>query len=633
MRDDPNSANPDSSAYLESQFYFAFESLSEGVAICMPVKDSSDEIIDLTYLYINPALEGTLKLKREDIIGRRMSSFIPDFPESGLFRLFRETLKDGKPRKLNSDYLKKMINGQMPEGYYDSTLTSFGNGVVITVHNITDLQPKELELQKAAGLMTNSEEDLRLLFENSFDALLLTDPKGDIYKCNAAAEKLFGYSEVEICRLGRIGLADPTDENWNKALMERKMTGKFFGQLRYKKKDGTVFTGECSSIAFTMKDGSLRTSTVIKDITDRIKIEEQVKLKSRQLQDIIDGAPSTIFVKDLEGRYLLINRRMEEILSISSEEIKGKTDFEIIPKDLAEYFKAHDMIVFSEGKAVQFDEEIDLPDGKHQFLLTNKFPLFDEQGKIYGICGVSTDLTELKLTNAELKQTMEALKRSNSELEQFAYIASHDLQEPLRMVSNYAQLLLKFYSNILDQRAFDFLNFIVAGTQRMNSLIQDLLSYARVTSKVQPFSACDLNSIVKEVLHYLQVAISESNAEINYDNLPEISGDPLQMKQLVQNLLTNAIKFSGGNKPVISISAERKEKEWIFRVKDNGIGIKPEQFENIFLLLHRLHSKEEYPGTGIGLALCKKIVERHGGRIWVESEEGKGSTFCFTLPA
>lgn len=633
MGDDPISVNPDSLASLESQFHFAIESLSEGVAICLPVKDNSDEIIDLTYLYVNPALENMIKFKAGEMTGRRMSSIIPDFYESRLFRLCRETLKDNQPRKLRSEYFKKEINGQTLEGYYDSTVTSYGNGVVITVHNVTDAKLKELELQKAAGLIADSEEDLRLLFENSFDALLLTDPNGEIYKCNAAAKRLFGYSVEEICRLGRIGLADPFDENWERALLERKRTGKFEGQLRYKRKDGSVFTGECSSIVFRMKDGSLRTSTVIKDITDRLKIEEQMRLKSRQLQAIIDGSPSTIFIKDLEGRYLLINRRMEEILNIRSEDIKGKTDFDIIPKDLAEYFKAHDMIVFSEGRAVQFNEEIDLPDGKHQFLLTNKFPLFDEQGKMYGLCGVSTDLTELKLINEELKETMEALKRSNSELEQFAYVASHDLQEPLRMVSSYAQLLTKMYSNKLDERAGDFLNFITDGAQRMNSLIQDLLSYARVTSKAQPFGICDMEGIVKEVLHDLQVAVSESNAEIIYDGLPEITGDPSQLKQLFQNLIANAIKFRGGNKPVISISAEHKEKEWVFIVKDNGIGINPEQFENVFLLLHRLHSKEEYPGTGIGLALCKKIVERHGGRIWVESEEGKGASFYFTISA
>jgi PAS domain S-box-containing protein len=277
-----------------------------------------------------------------------------------------------------------------------------------------------------------------------------------------------------------------------------------------------------------------------------------------------------------------------------------------------------------------------------------------ENGKIVKVRGVFQDIHERKLAADEIRKhrdhleelvnertkelatAIKDLERSNKELEQFAYVASHDLQEPLRMVSSYTQLLEQRYKDKLDQDAKDFIGYAVDGANRMQRLIQDLLEYSRVTTRGQPPAPIDAHDALGEAVRNLQAAIQESGALVTNNDLPIVLGDYTQIVQVFQNLISNGIKFQrSGAAPRIHITAENDLLDScfrIFKVSDNGIGIEPRHFDRLFLIFQRLHPKQEYPGTGIGLALCKRIVERHGGRIWVESEPGKGSTFFFTLP-
>ena len=242
------------------------------------------------------------------------------------------------------------------------------------------------------------------------------------------------------------------------------------------------------------------------------------------------------------------------------------------------------------------------------------------------------EIDSRKRTEAQIKATLLELERSNKELEQFAYVASHDLQEPLRMVSSYTQLLAQRYEDQLDDKARKFIDYAVDGAVRMQRLINDLLAYSRLSTQGKTLETIDAHSALCETLRNLAAAIGENRAIVTSDDLPTICADASQLGQLFQNLIGNAIKFRGADVPRIRISACDLGREWRFSVTDNGIGIQAQYAEKVFAIFQRLHTRAEYPGTGIGLAICKRIVERHGGRIWFESEPGFGSTFHFTMP-
>jgi PAS domain S-box-containing protein len=265
--------------------------------------------------------------------------------------------------------------------------------------------------------------------------------------------------------------------------------------------------------------------------------------------------------------------------------------------------------------------------------------LRDPQGNLKGFGKVTHDLTDRKQNEERRKQAeeelarrAEELTRSNADLEQFAYVASHDLQEPLRMVVSFTQLLAQRYQGKLGADADEFINYAVDGARRMQVLVNDLLAYSRVGTQAKEFAAVDCEKALRTVLTNLQQTLEESSGQMTHDPLPTVQGDETQLWQVFQNLVGNALKFHGSEPPRVHVSAQELKGEWRFSVRDNGIGIDPQQAERIFLLFQRLHTRAEFPGTGMGLAITKRIVEQHGGRIWMESEPGKGSTFYFSLP-
>ncbi|MGE5683052.1 MAG: sensor histidine kinase [Bacillota bacterium] len=244
-----------------------------------------------------------------------------------------------------------------------------------------------------------------------------------------------------------------------------------------------------------------------------------------------------------------------------------------------------------------------------------------------------SEISERKEIEQKMIRAMNELARSNKELEQFAYIASHDLQEPLRMISNFAQLLSRQYKNKLGADADEYINFIINGTRMMQNLVSDLLKFSRISTKAKTFEKTDLNTILETALNNLSINIKETNAQIMKTDLPIVSCDKTQILQLFQNLISNAIKFTKGRTPEIKINCKKEKDDWVFSISDNGVGIEQEYYERIFVIFQRLHTRDEYEGTGIGLAICRKIAEGHNGRIWVRSVPGEGSTFYFTLPA
>ncbi len=344
---------------------------------------------------------------------------------------------------------------------------------------------------------------------------------------------------------------------------------------------------------------------------------------------IIDTLPGIFYLFDQNARFLRWNVNFERVSGYSGAEVAQMSPLDFFEGADREHVHERITQVFRDGQATAQADFISKDGTRTPHFFTGQQVVVANQ-----VCliGMGIDITERKLAEDALQKRTAELARSNADLEQFAYVASHDLQEPLRAVASYTQLLARRYEHRLDGDARRFIERTTAAVGRMQALIRDLLAYSRVGTRGETFGPTDCEQALREALENLQAAVAETDATVTYDRLPVIAADALQLRQLLQNLIGNALKFRGERPPAVHISARRVDRVWRFSVRDNGIGIEPEYAERIFVIFQRLHSRRTYPGTGVGLAICKKIVERHGGRIWVESRLGEGTTFSFELP-
>ncbi len=369
------------------------------------------------------------------------------------------------------------------------------------------------------------------------------------------------------------------------------------------------------------------------DLTEHKRTEEALRESEIKFRSITQSAADAIISADSDDNIISWNKGAQTIFGYTEEEALGKSLIIIMPERYRDAHKKGLERVNSTGETRIIGKTVELvgmrKDGSEFPLELSLSTWKIGTRRLYS--GIIRDVTGRKQAEEKLKQTLAELERSNKDLEQFAYAASHDLQEPLRTVSNFSQLLARRYKGKLDAKADQFIGFIVDGTTRMQQMIDDLLAYSRVSTRAKPFEPTDCETVFDQALANVKMAVEESDALVTHDPLPTVMADASQMVQLFQNLLSNAIKFRK-EKPRITVSAVQRGNEWFFSVKDNGIGIAPEFMEHIFKMFQREHASAEYPGTGVGLAICKKIVERHGGRIWVVSQVGKGSTFYFTIP-
>jgi PAS domain S-box-containing protein len=479
----------------------------------------------------------------------------------------------------------------------------------------------------------------RGLLEAAPDAMVVVNQGGEIVLLNVQAEKQFGYRRDELVgqkvkniipegfaeRLVADGLRSAED-----ALAQQIGTGI---ELTGRRKNGSEFPIEIMLSPLESTEGILVTAA-IRDISVRKDAEKHLAQMEGRYRGLLEAAPDAMVVVNQAGEIVLLNVQAEKQFGYRRDELVGQKVKNIIPEGFAERLLADALRSAEDALAQQIGTGIELngrrKDGSGFPIEIMLSPLESSEGIL--VTAAVRDITKRKRAEAHLLQKVEELNRSNEELEQFAYIASHDLQEPLRMVASYTQLLSRRYKGKLDSDADEFISFAVDGASRMERLIKDLLAYSRVGTETKDLLDTSSEEALQQALINLRGAVEESGAQVTHDPLPIVVADEMQLIQLFQNLVGNAIKYQNPGIPRVHISAARdSEKRWKFSVQDNGLGIDSQYFEKIFGMFQRLHKREEFEGTGVGLAICKKIVERHGGSISVESQLGHGSTFCFAL--
>jgi PAS domain S-box-containing protein len=566
----------------------------------------------------------------EQIIGRNFSCFFPP-----------EDIKRGRP--------EQMLRLTAASGRHEEhgMRVRKGGSQFLASNTLTALRDPDGNLQGFSEIsrdLSESKESgakYRGLLEAAPDAMVVVNQGGEIVLLNVQAEKQFGYRRDELVgkkvkniipegfaeRLVSDGLRSAED-----ALAQQIGTGI---ELTGRRKDGSDFPIEIMLSPLESAEGILVTAA-IRDISVRKAAEKHLAQMEGRYRGLLEAAPDAMVVVDPGGEIVLLNVQAEKQFGYRRDELVGQKVKNIIPQGFAERLIADGLRSAEDALAQQIGTGIELigrrKDGSDFPIEIMLSPLESAEGIL--VTAAIRDITTRKKAEAHLLENVKELNRSNEELGQFAYIASHDLQEPLRMVASYTQLLSRRYKGKLDADADEFITFAVDGASRMQQLIQDLLAYSRVGTKGRDL--LDISS--EEALHYalvnLRGAIEDSSALVTHDPLPTVLADEMQLIQLFQNLVSNGIKYQSPGVPRVHISAAKNDdKKWMFSVKDNGLGIDPQYFGRIFGMFQRLHKREEFAGTGIGLAICKKIVERHGGSISVQSQLGQGSTFYFALTA
>ncbi len=496
------------------------------------------------------------------------------------------------------------------------------NGFLGIGQDISDRKQAEKELR-----------DLTAAMQNAVEGISRIDIEGRYVNINRAYAHKCGYEPEEMIGMEWQITVHPDDvEMLIVAYHEMLISGKVEVEARGIQKNGLFFYKQVTMVTAWDEQGIFNGHhCFMKDITDRKLTETALQESESKYRQIVELAEEGIWVIDSKARTTYVNQAMARMLGYKESEMLGRQIFDFMDEQeqqlTSEYLDRR-----KQGIGEKHESKLKTKDGKDVWTYISTSPVMDELGNLLSSCALVYNITSRKEVEEKMLQLTEDLKRSNEELEQFAYVASHDLQEPLRAITSYTQLLAQRYQGNLDAKADKYINYVIDGASRMQQLINDLLAYSRLGTRAQEFEMADCNAAVHQSLYNLQIAIAEKKAVITCESMPTVMADEFQLVQLFQNLIANAIKFCYQDIPIIHIAAIIQDNEWLFSVLDNGIGIDPEYADRIFIIFQRLHGRREYSGTGIGLAMCKRIVERHGGRIWVDSQPEEGSTFYFTIP-
>jgi PAS domain S-box-containing protein len=481
-----------------------------------------------------------------------------------------------------------------------------------------------------------SEARLHTYFETASQGIIVISRDLRMRLVNHRTEEMFGYPRAEL-------IGKPLEMMWPERLREEcgsarrrefeEQADQSVLEQTYRRKDGSEFQAEIARSFVDTEDGPL-SFTMLTDITERRRAEQELARANQQLRSYLEAASQAIVAVSKDGGIVLVNRRVEELFGYPREELLGLGIEKLLPPRYRQAHAAHRLGFFANPRTRPMGPAMELSglrkDGTEFPLEIGLSFVETEQGLL--ALGLISDVTERKRAADELVRAHDEAVRSNRDLEQFAYIASHDLQEPLRMVTAYLNLLDRRYRDTLDDDAREFIHYAVDGAERMKGLIQDLLKVARSNRQALNIEPSSTALMLKHALLNLKIAIEESGAVVTSDALPEVQADGALLTLVFQNLIGNAIKFRAAAPPRIHVSARHDAAQWIFSVRDNGIGIQPQHTERIFRIFERLNDPAKCACTGVGLAIAERIGARHGGRIWVDSRIGEGATFLFSLP-
>jgi PAS domain S-box-containing protein len=608
-----------------------YRGLLEAAPDAMVVVNQGGDIV-----LLNLQAERQFGYRRDELLGQKVKNIIPEGFAERLIADGTRSAADALAQQIGTGIEligRRKDGGEFPIELMLSPLES-ADGILVTAA-IRDISVRK-EAEKHLAQM---EGRYRGLLEAAPDAMVVVNQDGDIVLLNLQAERQFGYRRDELLgqkvkniipegfaeRLIADGTRSAAD-----ALAQQIGTGI---ELIGRRKDGGEFPIELMLSPLESADGILVTAA-IRDISVRKRAEKYLAQMEGRYRGLLEAAPDAMVVVNQEGDIVLLNLQAEKQFGYRRDELLGQKVKNIIPEGFAERLIADRLRSAEDALAQQIGTGLELTgrrkDGSKFPIELMLSPLESADGTL--VTAAIRDISVRKDAEKHLAQKVEELSRSNDELGQFAYIASHDLQEPLRMVASYTQLLSRRYTGKLDSDADEFIAFAVDGASRMQRLIRDLLAYSRVGTKGNDLQDISSEEALRQATINLHGAIEDSGAVVTHDSLPNVLADETQLIQLFQNLVGNAIKYQNPGIPRIHISVARNDQAvWVFSVRDNGLGIEPQYFDKIFGVFQRLHKREEFAGTGIGLAICKKIVERHGGVISLESQPGQGSTFHFAL--
>jgi PAS domain S-box-containing protein len=609
-----------------------YRGLLEAAPDAMVVVDQGGKIV-----LLNVQAEKQFGYGRDELVGQQVTNIVPEGFAERLIADGTRSAADALAQQMGTGielHGRRKNGSEFPIEIMLSPLKS-PEGILVTA------AIRDISVRKAAeSHLAQMEGRYRGLLEAAPDAMVVVGQRGEIVLLNVQAEKQFGYRRDELLgqqvkniipegfaeRLIADGTRSAAD-----ALAQQIGTGI---ELSGRRKDGSAFPIEIMLSPLESPEGILVTAA-IRDISVRKTAERHLAQMEGRYRGLLEAAPDAMVVVNQGGEIVLLNVQAEVQFGYLRDELIGQQVKNIIPEGFAERLIADGTRSAADALAQQIGTGIELlgrrKNGTEFPIEIMLSPLESPEGIL--VTAAIRDISVRKKSEERLLKTAHELKRSNDELQQFAYVASHDLQEPLRMVASYTQLIAKRYKGRLDADADEFIAYAVDGSNRMQGLIQDLLAYSRAGTNGKALREISSEKTLNEALRNLRAAIEESGTVVTHDSLPAITTNDIQLAQVFQNLIGNAIKYHGAEAPRVHVSATKNGgNEWIFSVSDNGMGISPQYFERIFVLFQRLHGREEFEGTGIGLAVCKKILERLGGRIWVESQPEKGSTFFFALP-